>query len=371
MKIGVITFWYTQENYGQMLQLYALQVFLKELGHDPYLIRFDNRSDVKEYIVKNSLASNIKKAIKNPLKIVDHFRSVLLLRKKFQIQLRGFDDFRNKYIRMSPKIYYSLDELKNDPPTADAYICGSDVIWNESICNMSYFLNFGDKKTKRIAYAPSFGSSFVSDNYCKLISPLLQNFDFIGVREKSGVDICNRAKFNHAEWVSDPTMIIKKDYYDNMAIKYHNSKSYIFQYFLGVEKINQLNAIYDYAASNDMDVKYVAVQGRRDHYEKLNASIEEWIGYLKGAEYVITNSFHCCVMALIYNKKFLYIPLSGFSGSLNERINSLLIEFNLENRSCKKSISEIEQDINWDRINSILLNKQKCTIEIMNNVLKQ
>ena len=353
-----------------MLQVYALHVFLKELGHDPYIIRFDNRTDVKEIEIRHSLSSKIYKTAKNPLKLIHHIKSVLLLRKKYQIQLRGFDEFRKKYISMSPKIYYSLKELQNDPPMADIYICGSDVIWNESICNMSYFLNFGNPKTKKIAYAPSFGSNNVSDKYCELISSYLQSFDFIGVREESGVNICRKAKYNNAKWVSDPTLIIKKDYYDNIAVNPLNSKPYIFQYFLGVESISQMKAIYKYAASNHLDIKYVAGQGRNDKHEKINASIEEWIGYIKWAKYVVTNSFHCCVMAIIYNKKFQFIPLLGSTKSLNERIKSLLKEFELENRCLKKSILEIEGEINWDKVNLMLVNKQVIAIELMNVLLK-
>ena len=45
MKIGIITFWETQDNYGQIMQNYALQETLKKLGHSPYLIRYSLFSD--------------------------------------------------------------------------------------------------------------------------------------------------------------------------------------------------------------------------------------------------------------------------------------------------------------------------------------
>ena len=40
MKIGIITYWSSQDNYGQILQCYALQKYLINLGHEAFLIKY-------------------------------------------------------------------------------------------------------------------------------------------------------------------------------------------------------------------------------------------------------------------------------------------------------------------------------------------
>ena len=45
MKIGIMTFWWSNDNYGQLLQCYALQKYLRDLGHDAYLIRYNFETD--------------------------------------------------------------------------------------------------------------------------------------------------------------------------------------------------------------------------------------------------------------------------------------------------------------------------------------
>ena len=162
MKIGIITYWSSSNNYGQQLQCYAFQRYLISQGHDAFLIR---------YQPINSECNKIKKCIK---KMGFHFLLSIFF-KKYKLNRkierlnsvnrlldvrRNFEGFRNSNLRMSASIYRSIEELRNNPPIADVYICGSDQIWNNPLNHKDtagWYLDFGKEEIKRLAYAVSIG----------------------------------------------------------------------------------------------------------------------------------------------------------------------------------------------------------------------
>lgn len=373
MKIGIITFWNSQDNYGQIAQLFAMQTYLRKLGHEPFLIKYTGSQDLPFMYVKKNFFQKIIGVLFNPTKIIAFYNNKKNIKNAVninKIQNRSFDDFRDKYIVQSKDIYSSITELKNNPPLADAYICGSDMIWNEFVSNQAYMLDFGDREVKRIAFAPSFAKKEVSKIYVDKIKNFLSNFDFIGVREKSGIDICKSAGFDNAEWVPDPTMLLSpKDYLKHFDLKDTDDK-YVFVYLLGYELELKIEEIVKFAKERNLKIKYVASQFREDSYEKIYPSMEDWFENIKNAEFVFTNSFHCCVISLIFNRKFLFIPLLGHTSTSNERIHSLFEDFRLE-REYKGEILKIEERIDWDEVNQNFYNKKQKTDILLAMLLKK
>ena len=161
MKIGIMTFWWSNDNYGQLLQCYALQKYLRDKGHDVFSIKYNYTKDIK----RNPLFFRLLKAC-NPILLFKYLlskkRCAKILNEQ-NIYDRYFDDFREKYIHFSDFNYVSYEDLKQNPPDADVYIVGSDQVWN--YWNMKlwryinplhvYFLDFGSEKIKRISYAAS------------------------------------------------------------------------------------------------------------------------------------------------------------------------------------------------------------------------
>ena len=155
MKIGIITFWQSENNYGQILQCFALQKYLRIQGHEAYLIRYTH------YMSKPTLRERLVKIFKI-YPIIKKIIHTLNKDKRSQPSNsvdRGFFLFKSKYIVSSPNLYRNLLELKKNPPEADCYITGSDQVWAQLLNhknNEIFFLNFGDKNIKRISYAASF-----------------------------------------------------------------------------------------------------------------------------------------------------------------------------------------------------------------------
>lgn len=330
MKIGILTFWWAQDNYGQLLQCYALQKYLKDMGHEAFLIRYRHSFDKKPtpflFRAVNAL---------NPYIVYRHYNykkknaQTLKERKEFD---RGFDDFRKTYIVQSEKEYTKYEELKKNPPVADAYIVGSDQVWNyrfldtpRSLPYHAYFLDFGSEETKRMSYAASWGVTSLPDKVKKVISPLIQKFDYVSVREEGGTELCKQCGVPSAEWVCDPTLLLSADSYRQLysdKIRKLSAK-YVFLYMLGNECDFDIQNVYDWAGKNSLEVVYVTGNAIVDNNKKFFATIPEWIYLIDNAEYVITNSYHCGVFSTIFGKRFGIVPLKGKDAGMNARFDSL------------------------------------------------
>lgn len=329
-RIGVMTFWNDNENYGQILQAYALQTILISLGYSaciiPYIRKEHEGSQDNSY-KKQTFFDKILNILSNPRTYISYYNYKIkefIYRRNIIGEDRKFDYFRRSRMNFYPTSYSSLKELNANPPICDIYLCGSDIVWSERVNDMAYFLGFGPKSIKRIAYAASFGGAQISEEYANKIAIYLQSFSFIGVREKSGVDICRIAGRVDAQWVPDPTLLLSKQDYLKLSSFPNHDKKYMLVYLLGYDLTIDKNAIFKFAKKKGLEVKYIANKGTFDNYKRIYPTIEEWIGYIADAQYVITNSFHCAVFCSILNTDYTFNRIKGTNIQWNERFDSLM-----------------------------------------------
>ena len=367
MKIGILTFWWSEDNYGQILQCYALQKYLRDVGHDVFLIRYRSTHDY----IKLPIWRKIIKAF-NPIKLYGYLLSNgrRIADKRDNSRNRNFEDFRNKHIKQSPRIFCYYKELVQDPPLADVYIVGSDQVWNISEMSVdravnvinAYLLNFGDALIRRISYAASFGKNKgeLDSSFIGIFASLLKKFDYISVREKSGLEICRQCGIDNAEWVPDPTMLldtgIYRALYRNGETIRKPDKPYCFLYLLGNKFDFSIDRIYNWAQGKKIEIVYVSGNLQHDNFKKTYATIPEWIYLLENAEYVVTNSYHCAVFSLLFKKKFGVIPLVGRDIGMNSRFDSMFQLFNIENRFLKDDFSVLDMEIDVEVVSDIFQN---------------
>lgn len=321
MKIGVITFWNSKDNYGQQLQCYAMQKYLEKLGHEPYLIRYDFACGG----AGKSWLGQIRKLRKLVLP------STVLRNLEWRIFPREFEKFREKNIIQSVQIYHTAEELKLNVPQAEMYIVGSDQVWHfDKKGNVddrihAFMLDFGDAKTIRVAGAASWGVDTLSDTLVQKISPLLAKLNYVTVREHSGVKLCEMCG-KDARIVYDPTMYLEADEYRNMYQKAKMRKpmqKYLLVYYINNGgRMPDLGKVYKWAKSRQLSVELITANGVLDIHHKSYVSVEEWLYLIDHAEYVITNSFHGCVFSCLFQKRFAVIRLSGKNESMNTRLDT-------------------------------------------------
>lgn len=340
MKIGIITFWNSQDNYGQQLQYYALQTYLEKYDCNVFLIK---------YLPRYSFIRKLKMFM----------ASIIFFRKKSSVIERGFVEFREKYFHTTNKVYSSWKELDFDPPIADCYICGSDQIWNPvdypNKNTKPWFLDFGNDKIRRVSYAASFGQSQFSQDIINFIAPMLAKLNAVSVRETTGIHICKKANRNDAIRVLDPTLLLNVDDYVKISDKMDYHKPFILGYFLNIG--SEFNSIWkiikDYVESEKKDFKVIPSHQAETFipYEKyFYPTIHQWINAYYKADEIFTTSFHGVVFSLIFHKPFVAFLLKNKCGKMNDRIFSLLSDLNLEDRIFDVDVAlckQIKQKIDW------------------------
>lgn len=370
MKIGIITFWTTKDNYGQILQCFALQQYLRNHGHEPFLIRYMDSPKEAASFKWNNL---FKYIIQFP-KYISWFitqklrqHSIYKYTQETVNINRQFDMFINEHIAHTESIY--TEESIKEAPLADAYICGSDQVWGG---DWAYYLDFAPDDKLKIAYAPSLGglTSFAQE-YEEYMTILLQRFAFIGMREQSGVEVCHRLGRKDAVKVVDPTLLLTKADYDKIriaAIK-NCQKPYLFAYFLGNPVACDMKDVYAYAKSKGLEVKYVT-SGQVDGYEHIYPQIGEWIDLIANAEVVITNSFHGTVFSLIYETPFITIPLNRGFERMNTRVIELLDCANLKNRLYQDSFDTMSDEVDFTVFRNYRKNQEEISTSYLNPIIK-
>lgn len=348
MKIGVLSsFGYicNVNNYGSLLQYFALQTYLVRSGHDVYWIRYkkdkNNQGVISKYIRKIIFNSNFEILTK-------HFNK------------KDFNSFIEKYINLSDSEYRSYSEIKKNPPEADIYIVGSDQVWNGY--SPDRYLMFVPHNKIKISYAVSFGKSTIKRYLKPLMWYYLKGFKAISVREKAGIEICNSVGRKDAKYVIDPTFLLtKKDYMEfinNEKIK-SEKEHYIFSYFVNPFNDN----IFPYTkCCNDLKEQthcrliLTAIQGAEKAFNKeeiINPSPLKWIELIANADYILTNSFHGMAFSIIMRKQFLVMPQKGVGKEQNNRQLDLLSMLDLGDRIYNDKIELFEQinkPINWTQI---------------------
>ncbi len=364
MKIGILT-QPLHSNYGGLLQAWALQKTLVDMGHEAIII---NRVP---HLNASPLWRRCLSRIKNELYIAIGKRKRYL---RITKELKDYSEqyilkFRqNRYKGISPDLHTNeeLIEYVNNQ-NFEAYIVGSDQVWRPlySPNLMTYFLDFAkdNKSVKKIAYAASFGvdnwefSKKETSEALKL-APL---FDLITVRESSGVNLVEKYLKCRATHVLDPTMLLNKEDYlkliDNPTCKLKESKGEIFCYVL--DKSNILTDLINSCASSTGLKPYyckcltpmLLLECLNQKDECIIPSVEQWIKSFADAKMVITDSFHGVVFSIIFNKPFWVVSNVGRGSA---RFTSLLKQFNLENRIVSNpSIIDMLAPIDWQSVNEL------------------
>ena len=332
-KIGITTF-HNVENYGALLQTYALYKYLSNCKYDSYIIDYNNTTLTNEY--KLLSIKDIPNSIKNLLVIKS-----CLKRKK------NFDSFRKKI---------NISKLDNN---TDILITGSDQVWNPRITggiDNYYFLNFKSLSSKKISYAASCGSISELVGYESEFLNMINKLDYISVREKELQEYLQKNTNKNINLTLDPTLLLTKSEwlkcFDNKRIV---SDKYIFVYSVGNDNKLFIDSVNLLAKKTGYSIVYFDRSDYKNRYKcnKKNwhkAGPNEFLNLLYNSEFVISTSFHALAVSIILNKE-MFVVLS----SKPQRLITLTSIFNLENRIVK-NIDDIDillnNKIDWNIVNN-------------------
>jgi len=367
MKIGILTLPLIN-NYGGLLQNYALQTYLKRLGHEVITINSVKQiSCTQKY---RFLLSYIKRSIQ---KYIFKDKKILFTNVIKQIIFENTQSIHTKeFIQKNINAIDVKDKITNELCTQykfDAFIVGSDQVWRNNFAPdiLNNFLDFAEaSKAIQLAYAASFGvdSWDYSEELTIRINKLIKRFDAISVRERSGVDLCAKYLNVDAQCLLDPTMLLSKTDYIELinATSEKIPDDELLIYVLDWTKDKQ--KIIDEIASKKKLNPFEVGKPSKNGYP----SVESWINGFKNAKFVITDSFHGTVFSILFNIPFITIANEGRGLT---RFTSLLETFDLTDRLifkfCDLKITDL--DIDFSKVNPIVEDERQKSYQFINSKL--
>lgn len=358
MNIGIMTMWNAIDNYGGILQTYALQRYLRNQGHNAYDIRFTKIDG--SHIRTKLLIKSLLRFFHLHLRDVDKAEHIA--------EKRKFKDFRKNNICLSEYSYTKLTELQMNPPRADIYITGSDQVWarslKKSINERAWYLDFGADSVKRVAYAVSFGHSYCPVENDDLFKALVSRFTFVSVREQKGLTFCKERGVKAVQCI-DSTFLLTAEHYEEIASNRKYYSPYAFLYLLNVEDPQEIyfKEVMEILVKLDLQPICTTASGYNPAKEIYSgvvydyASVEDWLSNILYSNMVFTTSFHGVVFSLIFRKQFIYLPLKK-NGSGNDRVYDLLDCVHLTERiATSGNIAKLMScSIDYDNLNLSELN---------------
>ena len=351
-KVGIITL-YGEYNFGNRLQNYALQEYLKKY-------------DVIPISLKNNSYSNKKKFyyINRGVYFLRNLKRMITRKEAYRTDPNRLARFRefNSLIYFSPR-YITAKNIKSFKDL-DYFVVGSDQVWNPNFDGLSDIMTLSDiERKKKVAYAASFGVSQLEDKYIEKVKKNIAEFNYISVRENEGKRIIeSNTNRDDVEVLIDPTMLLDAKEWNKVFKKpnNYNGEKYILNYFLGEIPMNIKKIIEDFAIKNNC--KVINILDKKDPFYACGPS--EFLYLEKNAFLICTDSFHSSVFAILFDRPFkVFERQDSLDGkvNMNSRIYTLLTKFKLEDRYFNGILDEIALNTSYDDVSDILSNERAKT----------
>lgn len=376
MKLGILTL-VPYDNYGGILQGYALQTVLKRMGHDVTIFK----TKLYNWVPLNKKILRILWWIKDRYIYRKPEMSCLIPGSYWDYRVARIKPFIDKHIQFTHEFSSTNDLYKYQEKNGyEGFVVGSDQTWRPCLSPDLYhmFCDFlpANSPKLRIAYAASFGvdKNEYTDKQQKTCQVLIKRFKAISVREESGVKLCREMFDVHAEHVLDPTMLLGKNDYLDLIKDYkpiHEHTDLMqYMFFFNHEEnaiINKTSKLLSMQPVNLMTKYFLhQVTDKSQLPDAQFLPVEEWISAYSKAKFVLTDSFHGTVFCLIFNVPFLCVSPVAIA-----RFKSLLKVYGLEERLVMKESEVtkelIEKPIDWEQVNRT---HESLKIQSLNYLIK-
>lgn len=345
-KIGILTLYYKSQNYGGLLQAYALvKAIDKYCNVSAEQICYDAE---KYYSIKHKLYVAYKRIY------ACCFSPEKNLYKKFKARRNACFDFAES-IPHSKKVY-DIKNIKETNNIYDIFIVGSDQVWRgySDVFSLSFV------KNNRIAYSVSTGGVVYDEATGNKYRKELSKYQDISVREHESIEMITQVSGKEVTCTVDPTLLLSKDDWDELVKDRLVTEDYVFCYFLGVDiRLRKLAELY----AKENHLKIVCLPNMQGKYEKAdlnfgdyrlyNISPADFISLIKYSSSVFTDSYHATVFSLLYDKLF-FVFYRANSLSMSSRIRTLVELFECQNNYC-----DTDNKFTLDYLNSIQTQNNK------------
>ncbi|MDD6036545.1 MAG: polysaccharide pyruvyl transferase family protein [Lachnospiraceae bacterium] len=348
--IGVLTL-HNATNYGAILQTYALQHVLDDMGIENEVVSYECPKITKQHQIRmkwwNPLGYEIKKRTKNRF----HFF--------FLNNIRHSEVVRE----LLPSAHY------------DTYLVGSDQVWNMNLTgnDMTYFLENLPSGVPKYSYAASMGNyRFTDKTLQERCFACLDTFTGISVREQSLAGYLSDGMVHRQqrkiEVHPDPVLLLDRNEWEKLA-KHTQKGKYILLYMIGrnYELIQKAQIL-----SKEMGIPVLWASDSLRHYRYVKnvrcSSPEEFVGLFEDSFYVVTNSFHGTAFSILFQKPFLTTAVH--EGKRMERIADLMDALGLTTYCGNDCTAQAALSPDWNKVEEKLLMMKVNAINYLGNLKK-
>lgn len=355
-KYGIISLniYEKDNNWGSILQSYALQEFLLRCGYNVEIVDI-----CPNFIKPNEARYPIVRVFPFHVRLLKNsFRNSVLNFKTYIERDNKFRKFIKTYYKKTPKYNIKDFPIKE----FEGFVIGSDIVWNIDFTNGFddlYFCNLPEmNKLNNIAYAPSMCDREFTNDEGQIFTNLLKNFKHISVREKSQVAYVKKFTKSNVEAVVDPTLLLEEKDYSKFILNRLISEDYVLVYTVPPDNA-LVEAAVKYAKKTGKKVVLIEclnIQKKNKNCISFNhAGIEEWLTLIKYAHHIFTNSFHACIFSIIFKRQFHAV----YRNPGKTKIANLCDSLGICNFSEKNSVysfdmkNEIDYDIVYKKLNEL------------------
>ncbi len=359
MRVNTVTC-HDVYNAGAALQAYALCRCLRERGHDVHIIDYKPDYLSGHYRLWGGVNPRFDRPgvrlVYNLAKFPGRAAARMGRRK------RGFDRFRRRYLPLTER-YESFAALCADPPPADVYLAGSDQIWNTLFPNgrdPTFYLQFAPAGATRASYAASFAMDAPDPAWADRQRTWIGSLDYVSVREPSGLALLEQLGISGGEAVLDPVFLLPAAAWREMAVPVRRKKPYLLVYdFDGSPAVRA--AAEELAAAHGCEIVTVL---KLPYGTPAAAATgpDGFLGWLAGAEYVLSNSFHATAFSLILHRPFMTY---GRQEKLNSRMRDLMEIAGLSDRK------RADEPIDWNSVDERLKPRIAASEAYLDRVLHE
>lgn len=347
MKAGIVTF-HGSDNFGAVLQAYALQQTLGSLGAESEFVSLPQIPKQNSYPLTGPAAVFAKKIMAEG-----------------EVRSANFKAFREQYLKCSKP--YTKDDYKAIASDFDCFIAGSDQIWNLRIPEVDerYFLPFAEPSQMN-SYAASFGAEEFPEKVRDYAGKALSKFNKISVREASGLDIVKSLCGREDAVVSlDPTLLLSRRDWLEVASPAPAEDYYLLflvKYDAGLHKKAK-----DAAAADGKELKVItaAFMPQLGFPAWSGVTVNDWVSLVSHSSGTFTNSFHGCAFSLIFGRPLCINMLQDELGKRNGRIEDLLRKFGMD-----KSLAGVLQACSSDEFESLICDSRKSSMDYLKDIIE-
>lgn len=316
--IGLLNFHYSDHNYGAVLQAAALADVISRLGYSVEHIDFipkkiEQKKTLRQLLISILAVLGIKSWLKYMLGKKEYIKPTV-------IGCEVFEQFRDVWVTRSQQTYTASQHLKTVGTTYSAVVVGSDQVWRPNMfVNKhqdvdAYFLSFLPDSVTRVSYAASFGVDKWEETKDVILTDhvrkAMTKFNAVSVREQTGIAICRDHFGVTAQHVLDPTLLNGVEFFERVILQADVSKENenVVYYKLDVDAqfMSTIETIGKIMNSTIEDIYY-----QKGDFGYRYIPVANWLAKIRDSKFVVTDSFHCVCLAILFNKEFICFANKG------------------------------------------------------------